>query len=50
MTEGEIYTSKEYVRRFINDVRRFIEPVRERPVIESKEEEHPKAKKAGKKG
>jgi len=31
ITEGEIYTSKEYVRRFINDVRRFIEPVKAEP-------------------
>jgi uncharacterized protein (UPF0332 family)/predicted nucleotidyltransferase len=26
VTEREVYTSNEYVRRFVNDVRRFIEP------------------------
>ncbi len=39
VTEGEIYSSKEYVRRFINDVRRFIEPV---PQEEIKAHEEPK--------
>ena len=29
ITEREVYSSKEYVRRFINDVRRFIEPSKE---------------------
>jgi uncharacterized protein (UPF0332 family) len=39
VTEGEIYSSKEYVRRFVNDVRRFIEPV---PQEEIKAHEEPK--------
>ncbi|MFH1228820.1 MAG: nucleotidyltransferase domain-containing protein [Candidatus Aenigmatarchaeota archaeon] len=38
ITEGEVYTNKEYVRRFVNDVRRFIEPAGEKPVLEHKEE------------
>jgi uncharacterized protein (UPF0332 family)/predicted nucleotidyltransferase len=45
ITEGEIYTSKEYVRRFINDVRRFIEPVKETSLTEIKEAESDKEKK-----
>jgi len=45
ITEGEIYTSKEYVRRFINDVRRFIEPVKEISIAEVKEAKPEKEKK-----
>jgi len=29
ITEREVYNSKEYVRRFLNDIRRFIEPSEE---------------------
>jgi uncharacterized protein (UPF0332 family) len=39
ITEREVYASKEYVRRFINDVRRFVEPSKEisgEPVKEKK--------------
>ena len=46
ITEGEIYTSKEYVRRFINDVRRFIEPVKEVSLTEVKETKPDKEKKS----
>jgi uncharacterized protein len=38
ITEGDVYTNKEYVRRFVNDVRRFIEPTGEKPILEHKEE------------
>jgi uncharacterized protein (UPF0332 family) len=41
ITEREVYTSKEYVRRFINDVRRFIEPVKEAPIIQTEEKVEP---------
>ena len=45
MTEGEVYTSKEYVRRFVNDVRRFIEPAKESPAkLEQMEERAGKGK------
>jgi hypothetical protein len=49
VTEREIYTDKEYVRRFVNDVRRFIEPAGEKPILEHKEAEPPKEKKKVKK-
>jgi uncharacterized protein (UPF0332 family)/predicted nucleotidyltransferase len=32
ITEREVYSSKEYVRRFVNDVRRFIEPTKEEKI------------------
>ena len=32
ITEREVYSSKEYVRRFITDVRRFIEPSKEEAI------------------
>jgi len=38
ITEREIYTNKEYVIRFINDVRKFIEPVKEKTVEEKIDE------------
>lgn len=49
ITEGEIYTSKEYVRRFVNDVRRFIEPVKEKPIAEIEEAKPAREKKVKKK-
>jgi len=39
ITEREVYYSKEYVRRFINDVRRFIEPTKEAIGTEPPKEE-----------
>ena len=32
ITEREVYSSKEYVRRFVNDVRRFVEPSKEEKI------------------
>jgi len=45
ITEREVYSSKEYVRRFVNDVRRFIEPVKEEKVDIIKEEPKKEKKK-----
>jgi uncharacterized protein (UPF0332 family)/predicted nucleotidyltransferase len=47
ITEREVYNSKEYVRRFISDVRRFIEPEKEE--IKQKEPEKIETKKKTKK-
>jgi uncharacterized protein (UPF0332 family)/predicted nucleotidyltransferase len=47
ITEREVYNSKEYVRRFISDVRRFIEPSKEE--IKQKEPEKIETKKKTKK-
>jgi uncharacterized protein (UPF0332 family)/predicted nucleotidyltransferase len=45
ITEREVYSNKEYVRRFVNDVRRFIEPASQEP----KQLEEPKEKRKAKK-
>jgi len=47
ITEREVYNSKEYVRRFVNDIRRFIEPTKEEKIETAKEEK--KVKKVKKK-
>jgi uncharacterized protein (UPF0332 family)/predicted nucleotidyltransferase len=48
ITEREVYANKEYVRRFINDVKKFIEPSKE-DLIAKAEEKTETAKKTEKK-
>jgi hypothetical protein len=44
ITEREVYTNKEYIRRFVGDVKRFIEP-KQVPEEAPKKAEKKKAKK-----